>query len=207
MTCFVTTNVLIMVYYFFLPNKLQKNEQSLNQIDGFMSNDKNGNDPYDLHDYVLNINSYRLNHLFKIIKTKEDKFESIMSTLKLIQFDKLNKSDSSNNVVDIKSFNNLFKTDIEKYLDIEPNGVFAKDNLVHELNVLSNNYSFKSLHDRFSFNGLSSSNQNTVLVTIGDASSFEYLQATLYHLHLYLPKYKIIVYDLGLTDNMHQKVS
>ena len=211
MTCFVTTNILIVIYYFFLPNTLQKNEQTLYQknSNGFIPDVKNANDPYDLHDYVLNINSYRLNHLLKIIQNKEDEFESVMNALNLIQFNKLNKNDSSNNIIDAKSFNNLFKAEIEKYLDIEPNGVFAKDSLVHELNVLSNNYSFKSMHDLFSVNELkqSSNNQNTVIVTISDANSFEYLQATLYHLHLYLPKYKIIVYDLGLTDIMREKVS
>ena len=40
-----------------------------------------------------------------------------------------------------------------------------------------------------------------------NAETFEHLQATLYYVHLHFPDASIVVYDLGLTDEMREKVS
>ena len=40
-----------------------------------------------------------------------------------------------------------------------------------------------------------------------NAETYANLQATLYFVHLYFPDIPIVVYDLGLTEEMREKVS
>lgn len=138
---FISVNVFIVIYYFFMPKNYEKSHNR---------NTDTESDAYDIHDFVLNINSERINKLFKIIHQKEDLFGSLLEKLNLIQFkklvDKSYLSDSSNPL-------NVYKKEVDDYLEIVDNqNVNIKEKFVKELNILSFNYSFKSMHDKLATN-------------------------------------------------------
>ena len=39
-----------------------------------------------------------------------------------------------------------------------------------------------------------------VIVTAANSNYFDALQATVYQIHMFLPDFKLIIYDLGLSD-------
>ena len=45
-----------------------------------------------------------------------------------------------------------------------------------------------------------------VIVTAANSNYYDPLQATVYHVHKNFPDYRLIVYDLGLTEQQHEKV-
>ena len=55
---FISVNVFIVIYYFFMPKNYEKSHNR---------NTDTESDAYDIHDFVLNINSERINKLFKIM--------------------------------------------------------------------------------------------------------------------------------------------
>jgi hypothetical protein len=45
-----------------------------------------------------------------------------------------------------------------------------------------------------------------VIVTAANSAYYGPLQATTYQIHKFLPDYKLIIYDLGLTEEQHMLV-
>ena len=49
--------------------------------------------------------------------------------------------------------------------------------------------------------------QNPTIVTAANSNYYDALQATVYHIHKFLPDFKLIIYDLGLSDEQNRIVS
>ena len=175
--------------------------------------------------------SMRLNRLLHTIHTKEAKYRTVLDKLHIMQFDQfgpftgellLAKPQAAHatatNVSDPHHPLSLYKHEIDTYLNVDPASglVTVTEQFVHELASLSADHGRADAASSAQNNasqlvanllGVRTRAKKTMIVTAANSSSYSHLQAALYHIHLYLPDYPIIVYDLGLTPLMHDKVS
>jgi hypothetical protein len=148
------------------------------------------------------LNRNRLTKLFQLLQKTEHQNKAYLDHLNLLRFDQIDDMLIANQ----KSNNHpllQFNSQINTYLQMKSNKIYVKQRLIDDLFALSMNSSLKNIDmlnlDKTIIN-------KPVIAIATNAQSYQNLQATLYLIHLYFPSYSIVVYDLGLTEEMRIKV-
>lgn len=141
------------------------------------------------------IDKHRLNRLLRILYQKEY-YTNLTAELGVLSL-KLSTNLTNNPV------NKLFNKEINEYLDILDNdSPWVNDKFINTLNNISNYYlSNSNIH---TFN--QRHNSKMVIVTASDSFFYGRLLATIKSVHEYFPKNIFIIYDLGMTPSMIEKI-
>ena len=152
---------------------------------------------------VTMLNQKRLTKLFQLLQQTEQSNKQYLDHLNLLRFDQIGEK----LVVNQKTKNHpllQFNNQIDTYLKMKSNKINVEQKFIDDLFALSMNSTLKNIHmlnlDKKIIN-------KPVIATASNAHSYENLQAAIYLIHLYFPSYSVVVYDLGLTDQMREKVS
>lgn len=143
------------------------------------------------------VNKARIDRLFRILLDKEKVYGSFLDKLGVISFSQLIRSDLSN----LKNFD---KRALE-YLQVIDGQLQATDKFVQDLKEVSRDYSFNSEHER----ALKPEARNMldVIMVTGDKKYYKPLTEAIHNVKEHFKRTQIIIYDLGLTENMRKSVS
>lgn len=155
--------------------------------------------------YQLPINNERLDSLFNILQEKESKYNSIMQKLDLFSFSDLVKSYESNGAFSLNS-NKQYSQEINSFFQVKDKKIKSTSKLINELNFISKYYSFFHERNNIKPTPITSKDNKPVLITAANSGYYSPMQATVYLVHKYFPDYKLIIYDLGLSDDQYQTV-
>jgi hypothetical protein len=151
--------------------------------------------------FIFNMDSpHRLNKLFDLVYEKEKKIEPVLRKLGLVVFD-----DLINDKLSLLPLSfNEFRTEIPSFLQIVDRKVKATPKFIQFLNEQSNFYSFANPRKNVERSKIARKNEMPTIVTAANQKYFDALQATVYQIHKYLPDYRLIIYDLGLTPKQYK---
>jgi hypothetical protein len=134
----------------------------------------------------------------RILDQKEH-FSNLSAQLGVLSL-RINDNLSKNEV------NNLFNKEINEYLHImESESPWVDDKFILKLNRISNHYlSNQNTYKNETIN--SDQNSDMVIVTASDSLFYGRLLATIKSVHEYFPNKILIIYDLGMTHEMIDRV-
>lgn len=192
----INTTVLLIFYLFNVFDKTEniydRNSQESNfKIIKLYNETKYSN-------FLLDLSTQRLNKLFDILHDKEERYMEILASLDLLIFDNIiNKKKNDSVWKSIGQEKNLYLKVVDKRLRVTKK-------FIKYLYNLSNFYLAEKPEKKL--NKTQKSHIRPIIVTASNSQYYGPLQATIYHLHTFLPENKIIVYDLGLTDYQYKTV-
>lgn len=143
------------------------------------------------------VNKARIDRLFRILLDKEKVYGSFLDKLGVISFGQSIRSDLSN-------LENYDERTLE-YLQVIDGQLVATDKFVQDLKEVSRDYSFNSEHER-AFKPDAGNMLDVIMVT-GDKKYYKPLTEAIQNVKEHFKRTKIIIYDLGLTENMRKSVS
>jgi hypothetical protein len=134
--------------------------------------------------FIFDIESARINRLFKILHRKEKLHSKVLNQLQLISFEDI-----------------IQKKSKVKYNKLQVNGdeVQVTEEFVNELKQQSILHSFTAeSRKNVKKEKITNGNLKPVIVMAANSAYYGALQTTVYKVHQYFPDYHLIIYDLGL---------